>query len=183
MSGKAVITILAALSFAMSACTPVHEAPAPPKDTASALKTLVIPAKHTMPTSRRANTTPRQTRTPTSPRQVSSPISNATIPHDSPYADLPPLLHGNASWNTYGRDLVVTHRVVSQPVPIFRQAIVLAAVRAELAKSPIEPKAEFLKGILTLTFDRGTSAEVAADINRTLDIPEVAALNALLGVQ
>ena len=53
-------------------------------------------------------------------------------------------------------------------MPLFRQAIVLANVRAAVAGLPAQPKAEFQRGLLTLTFPRGTQPEVATAINRTL---------------
>jgi len=107
-------------------------------------------------------------------------VKKVTPSSNTPYDDLLPLLEGNASWNTYGHDLTVTNGA-NPPVPIFRQAIVLAAVRATLADSPVEPTAEFLKGTLTLKFNHGTSREIAADINRTLKVPEVSTLCILLG--
>jgi len=61
----------------------------------------------------------------------------------------------------------------AQPVPLFRQAIVLAKVRAAVAGLPAQPKAEFQRGLLTLTFPRGTQAEMAAAVNRAFAVPEV----------
>ena len=61
----------------------------------------------------------------------------------------------------------------AQPVPLFRQAIVLANVRAAVAGLPAQPKAEFQRGLLTLTFPRGTQAEMAAAVNRAFAVPEV----------
>ena len=68
----------------------------------------------------------------------------------------------------------------AQPVPLFRQAIVLANVRAAVAGLPAQPKTEFQRGLLTLTFPRGTQAEVAAAVNRALAIPEVSRLQVIL---
>ena len=61
----------------------------------------------------------------------------------------------------------------AQPVPLFRQAIVLANVRATVAGLPAQPKAEFQRGLLTLTFPNGTEAEVEAAVKRALAVPEV----------
>jgi len=61
----------------------------------------------------------------------------------------------------------------AQPVPLFRQAIVLANVRAAVAGLPTQPKAEFQRGLLTLTFPNGTEEEVTAAVNRALAVPEV----------
>ena len=68
----------------------------------------------------------------------------------------------------------------AQPVPLFRQAIVLANVRAAVAGLHAQPKTEFQRGLLTLTFPRGTQAEVAAAVNRALAIPEVSRLQVIL---
>ncbi len=67
----------------------------------------------------------------------------------------------------------------AQPVPLFRQAIVLANVRAAVAGLPAQPKTEFQRGLLTLTFPRGTQAEVAAAVNRALAVPEVSRLQVI----
>lgn len=96
------------------------------------------------------------------------------------HSDLPSLINADSTWTTYGRSLIVT-RGADIAVPIFRQAIVLAAVRDALADSPVAPKAEFLKGMLTLTFNKGTSAEIARDINRAIAVPEVAKLAVWVG--
>ena len=68
----------------------------------------------------------------------------------------------------------------AQPVPLFRQAIVLANVRAAVAGLPAQPKTEFQRGLLTLTFPRGTQAEVAAAVNRALAVPEVSRIQVIL---
>ena len=68
----------------------------------------------------------------------------------------------------------------AQPVPLFRQAIVLANVRAAVAGLPAQPKAEFQRGLLTLTFPRGTHAEMAAAVNRAFAVPEVSRIQVVL---
>ena len=67
----------------------------------------------------------------------------------------------------------------AQPVPLFRQAIVLANVRAAVAGLPAQPKAEFQRGLLTLTFPRGTQAEMAAAMNRAFAVPEVSRIQVI----
>jgi len=62
------------------------------------------------------------------------------------------------------------------PVPLFRQAIVLANVRAAIAGLPAPPKAEFQRGLLTLTFGQATSEQIAAAVNRAIEVPEVTRL-------
>lgn len=98
-------------------------------------------------------------------------------------ASLPGLIRAQAQWVEYGRSLVVARPDASgaDPVPIFRQAIVLAAVRSALAGYPSPPVAEFKHGLLTLTFPRGTEAEIATAINRAIAVPGVARLGVLVG--
>lgn len=88
-------------------------------------------------------------------------------------ADVTNLVRAKSTWIEKGRSLVVTRNTSGQPVPLFRQAIVLAEVRATLAKATARPQAEFLRGQLTLKFSRGTPAQIADAINRTISIPEV----------
>ena len=61
----------------------------------------------------------------------------------------------------------------SPSVPLFRQAIVLANVRASVAGLPHPPQAEFRQGLLTLTFPSGSKADATAAINKALAVPEV----------
>jgi hypothetical protein len=61
----------------------------------------------------------------------------------------------------------------TQPVPLFRQAIVLANVRAALSGSTPEPRTEFRRGLLSLSFDQGNPSQIASSINRALSVPEV----------
>jgi hypothetical protein len=53
-------------------------------------------------------------------------------------------------------------------------------VRASLAGLPGQPKAEFQRGLLTLTFPPAPQAQITAAINRVLAIPEVTRLRANL---
>ena len=61
-----------------------------------------------------------------------------------------------------------------QPVPLFRQAIVLANVRAAVADLPAPPQAEFRQGLLTLKFRGANSDQIAAAVNRAMTVPDVA---------
>lgn len=79
-----------------------------------------------------------------------------------------------------GNSYLVSRDTAADPVPLFRQAIVLANVRAAVAGLPAQPKAEFRRGLLTLTFLDGTQPEIAAAINRALSVPEVTKLRATL---
>lgn len=108
------------------------------------------------------------------------PPSRPKVTKAASRSELPALVGANSSWNDSGTILLVTRTnpAATAPVPIFRQAIVLANVRAALAGSRAAPKAEFRRGLLTLTFTRGTPAEVAEAINRALSVPEVQRLAA-----
>ena len=77
-------------------------------------------------------------------------------------------------------DALIITRGAATPVPLFRQAIVLANVRAAVAGLPAQPKAEFQRGLLTLTFPAGTKPDVVSEINRALAVPEVTRLRANL---
>ncbi len=66
-------------------------------------------------------------------------------------------------------------------VPLFRQAIVLAAVRAAVAGCASPPSAEFKHGLLTLTFAGGTPTEIASAINRAIAVPDVVRVGVMLG--
>jgi len=81
-----------------------------------------------------------------------------------------------------GNALIIT-RGAATPVPLFRQAIVLANVRAAVAGLPAQPKAEFQRGLLTLTFPPATQSEVTAAINRVLSVSEVNRVRANLQPQ
>ncbi len=170
MSGKILIAVLAASVILVGGCTRVHEE-AKPQDRAS-----ITPAPGTEPPKPVPSRTPAKPATPPRPPAV----SRETAPPPAPTrAELPPLINAAAAWTDYGKSLVVT-RGRHQPVPLFRQAIVLASVRAAVAGSPAAPRAEFRRGLLTLTFGRGTNAEIAAAINRAIAVPEVTRLEILL---
>jgi hypothetical protein len=85
--------------------------------------------------------------------------------------------HG-ATWVQPGRTLVVNRGAPAarQAVPIFRQASVLNSVRASLAGAAATPHAEFRRGVLTLTFESGSNAEVASAVRRAISTPETGAV-------
>lgn len=182
MSGKAVITTWTALLFLSAGCARVHETNAPREPALSAPAKSVVPAKPrpARQPPHHAVQRPRPLPATSSPRPTGISLNRTTRAPGSRYSDLPSLINADSMWTTYGRSLIVT-RGADEPVPLFRQAIVLAAVRDALADSPALPKAEFLKGMLTLTFGKGTSAEIARDINRAIAVPEVAKLAVWVG--
>ena len=79
-----------------------------------------------------------------------------------------------------GNSLLISRGPTTAPVPLFRQAIVLASVRAAVAGLPAQPKAEFQRGLLTLNFPTGTQPEITTAINRAIEVPEVNRLRANL---
>ncbi len=181
MSRKAVISTWAVLLLLSVGCARVRETSAPRESAVSATLQPATPEKTIVTRHPPRRTAPHSRARPApTPRTASAQPGAVAQPPDSRHSDLPSLINANSIWTANGRSLVVS-RDIDTPVPLFRQAIVLAAVRDALADSPIEPKAEFLKGTLTLTFDKGTSVEMARDINRTIAIPEVARLAVLIG--
>jgi hypothetical protein len=109
---------------------------------------------------------------------ASANTTKATPP--APTTDIIALIRAKATWIEPGRSLAVIRSNSEQPVPLFRQAIVLAEVRAALARTPARPQAELRRGQLTLIFSEGTSAQIADAINRTIGIPEVQRLTVIL---
>jgi len=112
------------------------------------------------------------------PRVVPRPApAPKQAPATSSRSELPAMI-GGAKWVDYGRSLVVDqgNPAARQPVPLFKQAGVLAAVRANLADSPAKPRAEFRRGLLTLTFDRGSNAEIAEAVRRATNNAETGVL-------
>ncbi len=161
MPGKTpLVAIFAALSLA--ACTSVRETPPPP----------AAPVPPTAP----ALTPPPPPQA--TPRATPRPRARPTPRPAAPAAPTPAAIRGNVVQE--GNALLVSRGPASAPVPLFRQAIVLANVRAAVAGLPAQPKAEFQRGLLTLTFPRGTRPEVAAAINRAIEVPEVTRLRAIL---
>jgi outer membrane biosynthesis protein TonB len=162
MTGKTpIIAMLAALSLA--ACTSVRETPAPPAQTVATTAPDLTPQPAPKPTPPQAKPrpAPRPSTTRASPTTSTTPPPTATA------------INARVSREPGGNSLLVTRGTTAEPVPLFRQAIVLANVRAAVAGLPAQPKAEFQRGLLTLTFPRGTQPEVAAAINRAIELPEV----------
>lgn len=82
---------------------------------------------------------------------------------------LPGLVQGSFRWTDPGRSFTATANDVRPevpPVPLFRQAIVLADVRAALASSPARPKADFRHGALSIEFRGANDAQIADAVNR-----------------
>lgn len=166
MTGKApLIATIAALSLA--ACTTMREKPAPPAAPEPTKPASIKPALSPTPTPAkiRPRPTPRPAARPTPRPAPSNPATPTAI---------------RANVVKEGNSLLVSRGPASQPVPLFRQAIVLAHVRAAVAGLPAQPKAEFQRGLLTLNFPAGTQPEVATAINRAIEIPEVTRLRANL---
>lgn len=170
MPRKVLIIALAGTIPVFTACTKARkEAPAP------AVVAAVTPASSS------AAKAPRPAPQRTPPRDKPPVAETAAPAPRTTQPELPSLIQASASWVEYGKTLSVT-RGQSQPVPLFRQAIVLAAVRSAVAGSAAAPRAEFRNGRLTLAFDRGTNPEIAAAVNRALSVPEVTRLEIQLPV-
>jgi hypothetical protein len=121
---------------------------------------------------------------PPAPPEPSRPPADQTAKKIAPPrgAQIMSLVEADTSWIDYGSTFLVTRRNTATvpTVPLFRQAIVVAAVRAALAGLPAEPTAEFSGGALTLSFARGSAIEVASAINRAIAVPEVLRLRVVL---
>lgn len=161
MSGKVLITIAGVVLLA--GCAPTREAApeaAPPPAPAPQHPTAAAP------------TTAAAARTPP-PRPPARPAVRPSIPPAPAYSDLPRMVRGQVTWIQRGEVLAVNSAAGSDPVPLFRQAIVLANVRATVAGSRAVPRAEFRRGVLHLDFARGNSPQIADAVNRALGVPEV----------
>ena len=167
MTGKAplAITLLALLA---AGCTTVREKPpTTPAPDASITTPAPKPKPQPTPVKKRPATTTRSVKPkPATPVAATPPRSatpiNANVTRDA------------------DNSLLVSRSTTTEPVPLFRQAIVLANVRAAIAGLPAQPKAEFNRGLLTLTFPPGTQSEATAAINKALTVPEVTRLRANL---
>lgn len=125
-----------------------------------------------------APATPKPIRKQPEIKKAPRPTPLSSAPRPSAVAKTPDLaasIKGETSWTDGGKTLIVKERgsANAEPVPLFRQAIVLAKVRTVLAGSPAAPVAEFRHGMLMLTFPRGNNAEIADAANRALSAPEV----------
>jgi len=161
MSRKVLLGHLCTALF-LAGCATVREEPAPPAPAASA--PMAKPKPAASPTVKKKK--PRTVSQPAPPK----PRTPATA---SNRAELPAMIGSGASWTSPGFQSLAVKRgtpSVQQPVPLFRQASTLAAVRATLADSPARPQAEFRNGVLTLTFDRGSNEEIASAVNKTLSV-------------
>ena len=113
------------------------------------------------------------------PRPAPRPVARPTPrPAPTPAATPPQTIRANIVRE--GNSLLVARGPTAAPVPLFRQAIVLANVRAAVAGLPAPPQAEFQRGLLTLTFPRGSQGEITTAINQALAVPEVTRLRANL---
>lgn len=150
---------------------PVHreEPKAAPSPTPAAVAKKT-PVKGSTPTS-----------TPSHPKPKPRPQQLQTSA--PPHQDLAALIGDGASWMDYGNTIIITRggAAARQPVPLFRQAGMLASVRAALSNSPIHPWTEFRHGQLVLTFTKGSNSEIAATVNKALSASE--ARNAKVIVQ
>jgi len=164
------ILIVAAFASAglLAACStardPATELPAG----AAAPVAAVIGAPAPAPTPATARPPAPRPATRPAPRPTTTPPSSV-----ADFSDLPPLLKGRSTWVQPGRTLAVRTGSGGTAVPLFRQAIVLANVRAAVAAARVEPRTDFQRGQLSLVFNKGTSPQIADAINRALAVPEV----------
>lgn len=93
------------------------------------------------------------------------------------------MINAHARWVDFGQSMIVTRANTpdAPTVPLFRQAIVLAAVRAAVAGCASPPVAEFKHGLLMLTFAGGTPADIANAVNRAIAVPDVVRVGVMLG--
>lgn len=140
---------------------PAVTTPAPPPESGISPRAVAAPA-------------PTPTRRP-----AQRPIARPT-PRPAPAPAAPPAAAIRANVTKDGSSLLVARGPAAAPVPLFRQAIVLANVRAAVAGLPAQPQAEFQRGLLTLTFPRGSQSEITTAINKALAVPEVSRLRANL---
>jgi hypothetical protein len=159
MSGKALRMLLLATPL-LAGCAILS--PKPPV-APSQSKDLTTPT--TRPTGTEVKTAPR--RAETRARPASSRPKPATA------SPTPP---SGTSTAPFSSALIIKRGApaTQQPVPLFRQAIVLANVRAAVADLPAPPQAEFRQGLLTLKFRGANSDQIAAGVNRAMSIPDVA---------
>jgi hypothetical protein len=166
MNGKAPLAIML-LALLSAGCTTVRETPAPTPAPVPAAAPPAAPKPKPTPAKKRPAATTRPVKpAPTTPVKSAPPRPAAPI---------------NASVTREAdNSLLVSSGTATEPVPLFRQAIVLANVRAAVAGLPAQPKAEFNRGLLTLTFPPGSQGEVTTAINKALTVPEVTRLRANL---
>ena len=161
MASKTRLEPLLLVAFLLAGCATARREPAATQPALAAPPTPPRPATETATYRPKASPASR----PAAPRpQPSAPAENR--------AELPVLIGAGATWTAPGFQSLAVSRGTSpqQPVPIFRQAGTLAAVRAALSGSPAQPQAEFRNGVLTLKFDRGSNEEIASAVNKTLSV-------------
>jgi len=145
----------------------VRDTPAPaPAQAPAATAPAVKPKPQPTPVKKRP-TTSRPAKTPATTQPATTPPSPAAA------------VNANVTREA-GNSLLVSRGTTAAPVPLFRQAIVLANVRASVAGLPNPPQAEFRQGLLTLTFPPGSQSEATTAINKALTVPEVTRLRANL---
>jgi len=155
MSGKA-LRILVTVPLFLTGCAVLA-----PKPAEIAAREKTAGALAARPSAAAAQTPPRRVETRT--RSVSPRPKPVPSPSTAPVVAAPPTA---AIISKPGAP-------ATQPVPLFRQAIVLANVRAAVAGLPAPPQAEFRQGLLTLRFRETTPDQVAAAVNRAMSVPEV----------
>ena len=119
-----------------------------------------------------ATTRPSAVASQTTTRRAKAPARTAPPkPRPTPASQVSPAASAKALRPT----IIVKPGVrPEQPVPLFRQAIVLANVRSAVADLPAPPQAEFRQGLLTLKFREATPGQVSAAVNRVMALPDVA---------
>lgn len=111
---------------------------------------------------------------PPSPPAVTAPARRETVES---------LLRSGVAVSREGPVLHVRPRgaVTDEPLPLFRQAIVLTALRSELRNgTAAAPRVDIRDGVVVLAFSGGTAAEIAAAIDRAVTTPHVSRVRAVL---
>jgi hypothetical protein len=157
MSGKALRMLLLATPL-FTGCAILSPKPPVAPSQSKDIATPVI-----RPSGAANKVTPR--RTDTRARPASSRPKPAATP-------TPPARAGTAPFSS--ALIIKPGAPATKPVPLFRQAIVLANVRAAVADLPAPPQAEFRQGLLTLKFRGASSDQIAAAVNRAMTVPDVA---------
>ena len=165
MASKTLLAPLLTAALLLAGCATARKEPVPPL---TAAQPTTIPKTQAATEHTAQKRRPQTASRPASPRTKPQPVSPNTS-----RADLPALIGSGATWTSPGFQSLSIKRgeaATQQPVPIFRQAGTLAAVRSALADSPARPQAEFLNGVLTLKFAGGGNEEIASAVNKTLSV-------------
>lgn len=166
MTGKAPLALIV-FALLAAGCTNMRETPAP----APAFAPAAAPAA--------AQPKPQPTPVKKRPAPAARPVQPAAAAATEPAPPRAATINASVTRDA-ANSLLVSRGTATEPVPLFRQAIVLANVRAAVAGLPAQPKAEFNRGLLTLTFPPGSQSEATAAINKVLTVPEVTRLRANL---